>query len=455
MTPHRPSTRGRLVLACALGLAASACSTLSPDAGTAPVAQAARDRLGHDLHLPRNDTDAQAIRQRVNDLLADTLTDDTAVQITLLHHRGLQASLHDLGVADADLVQASRLPNPGFSFARLKRGSEREIERSFTFGLGPLLALPWSREIESRRLQSTQLAVTQQMLALAAQTRMAWVRAVAAEQGLRYAQQVDRAARASADLATRMRQAGNFSALQQAREQVFQADATLALAKAKQVRIETREALLRLLSLDEEQADFNLPDRLPDLPATPVAQPDVVQAALTQRLDVQAARRETEATASRLGLSRVTRFVNVLEFGLQRNSSTEAPRQTGWEVGFEIPLFDWSGARVARAESQYLASVNRTAQLALEARSEVREAYQAYRSAYDVARQYRDEIVPAAKRVSDENLLRYNGMLIGVFDLLADARAQIATVQAAIDAQRDFLLAQARLDTALTGKPVH
>jgi outer membrane protein TolC len=143
----------------------------------------------------------------------------------------------------------------------------------------------------------------------------------------------------------------------------------------------------------------------------------------------------------------------VLEFGLVRNSSNEAPVQKGWEVGFEIPLFDWSGARVAKAEHAYMHTAHRAAQTAIDARSEVRQAYGAYRSAWDIAKHQRDEIVPLKQRISEENLLRYNGMLIGVFELLADARSQIASVNAAIDALRDFWIAQADLDMALIGKP--
>ena len=94
-----------------------------------------------------------------------------------------------------------------------------------------------------------------------------------------------------------------------------------------------------------------------------------------------------------------------------------------------------------------------TAQTAIEARSEVREAYGAWRSAYDIAHHHQYEIVPLRKQIAEENLLRYNGMLIGVFELLADARLQIASVNAAIEAKRDFWIAQADLDMALIGKP--
>ena len=136
-----------------------------------------------------------------------------------------------------------------------------------------------------------------------------------------------------------------------------------------------------------------------------------------------------------------------------RNSSNEAPTQKGWEVGLELPLFDWGTARVAQAQAVYMQALHRAADTAIQARSEVREAYGAYRAAWDIARHHREEIVPLRARISEENLLRYNGMLIGVFELLADARSQIAGVHAAIDALRDFWIAQAELDMAMVGKP--
>ena len=174
---------------------------------------------------------------------------------------------------------------------------------------------------------------------------------------------------------------------------------------------------------------------------------------MAQRLDVQGAKLAAEQTAKNLGLTKTTRFINVLELGVVRNSSNEAPTQRGWEIGVELPLFDWGGARVARAEAVYMQAVDRAAETAINARSEVREAYGAYRSAYDIARHQRDELVPLRKLIAEENVLRYNGMLIGVFELLADARLQIASVNGYIESLRDFWIAQADLEMALIGKP--
>lgn len=434
-------------------LTLTGCATFRDDGGLGPVQEAARQHLGLEVRWARTDTDAADHARRVEALLGEPLTQGAAVQLALLNHAGLQASLFDLGIAEADLVAASRLPNPGFSLGRLRRGDEVEIERGVHLDLARLLFLPLTRELEQRRVREAQSAAAGRVLAHAAETRKAWVQAVAAQQAVGYARQVMEAAEAGAELARRMGQAGNFNALQQAREQAFHADAALGVARAEQARVATRERLIRLLGLWGTQTEFRLPDRLPNLPAQPRELPEVERLAIAQRLDVQTARVATERIARDLGLTKATRVVNVLELGAVRNGSNEAPTQRGWEIAFELPLFDFGTARVAKAENVYRQSLYRAADVAITARSEVREAYAAYRSAWDIARHQRDEIVPLRQRIADENLLRYNGMLIGVFDLLADARGQIAAVQGAIDAQRDFWLAQADLELALVGKP--
>ena len=443
----------RIAAAALATVALGGCAAFSTDGGFGVVEQAAGERLGKDVRWARSDAERAALDARVEALLAEALTADAAVQVALLNNRGLQAAFDELGIAEAGFVQAGRLPNPGFGFGRLRRGDETEIERTLHFDLARLLAMPMVREMESRRFERVKRDAAAAMLALAADTRKAWVAAVAAEQSVRYMGQVREAADASAELARRMARAGNWNKLQQAREQGFYADAALGLARAERLRDATRERLTRLMGLWGERAQFRLPERLPDLPEAPLDMPDVERRAIAQRLDVQAARLGVEQTAKNLGLTRATRFVDVLELGAVRNSSNEAPTQRGWEVSFELPLFDWSGARIARAEAIYMQSLNRAAAIAIDARSEVREAYRAYRSTFDIARHQRDEIVPIRHRIAEENLLRYNGMLIGVFELLADARAQVVSVNGYIDALRDFWVAQADLDLALVGKP--
>ena len=451
---HRLRRLALLIAAASLTPMFTGCASFSSDGGFAVVERTAKERLGKDVLWSRSEADQDVITQRAGELLAKPLTVDDAVQLALLNNRGLQAAFQELGITEAEVVLAGRLPNPGFSFARLRRGDEVELERGFHFNLARLLALPLLQQVEARRFEQTQAMVTMNMLSLAAEARKAYFNALAGEETVRYMRQVKQAAEASAELARRMEQVGNFNKLQRAREQSFYADAALNLARAEATQRATRERLTRLLGVWGEQTLFRLPDRLPDLPDLPDAAtelPDVEAVALAQRLDVQGAKLAAEQTAKNLGLTRTTRFINVLEVGAIHDTSNAAPVRRGWEVSVELPLFDWGGARVARAQAVYMQAVHRAAETAINARSEVREAYFGYRSAFEIARHHRDEIVPLRRRIAEENLLRYNGMLIGVFELLADARESVAAVNAAIEASRDFWLAEADLQAAQNG----
>jgi outer membrane protein TolC len=456
ITDHSPR---RALLIALVPLLLAGCAGFTPDGGFGAVEQTARERLGKEVKWTRSDADREAVANRVGELLAAPLSVDDAVQLALLNNRGLQAAFFDLGISEAELVRAGRLQNPHFSMfhASKREGGTRDykIEQALTFNLFSLLTIPQAVEVNKRQFEQTQRAVSLQVLRLAADVRRAWTQTVAAGETLRYMEQVMEAAEAGAELARRMQGAGNFSALARAREQGFYADAALNLARAQQAHAAARERLTRLLGLWGEQTAFKLPERLPDLPAAPLDAPDIERQAMTSRIDLQIARLDAEATARNLGLTKTTRFIDVLEIGPARvlEGRRGESYKKGYEISFELPLFDWGSSRVVRAESIYMQAVERAAEAAVNARSEVREAYSGYRTAFDIARHYRDEVVPVRKRISDENLLRYNGMLIGVFELLADARSQVASVNGYIESLRDFWLAQADLDMALIGKP--
>ena len=447
--------RCRLLLLVPAALFLAGCATFSQDGGFGSVEQTTQQRIGKELKWARTGADRDVIDQRVAELLAKPLSVDDVVQIALLNNQGLQAAFYELGISEADLVQAGRLPNPHFSMFRARHDDEFKIEQAFTFNVFSLITMPQARAIEQRRHAQVQRAITMQTLSLAAETRKAYYAAIAADQTLSYMGQVSRAAEAGAELARRMAQAGNWSKLQQAREQGFYAEAALNLARADQARTAAREKLTRLLGLWGVRTQFKLPQRLPDLPKAASDLPDLEQTAMEQRLDVQAARLDTEALAKNLGLTRTTRFINALEFGPARvlEGQMSEPYKRGYELSLELPLFDWGTAKVAKAEALYMQAVYRAAQTAINARSEVREAYAGYRASFDIAKHYRDEIVPLRQRIAEENLVRYNGMIIGVFELLADARVQIASVNSYIESLRDFWIAQADLEMALMGKP--
>ncbi len=431
------------------------CATTTVQQTTAEAIRDASGRIGATARV--NSTHAQRTEAKaaVDALLAKPLAQDDAVRIALTHSPATQALLADNMAQQAAAIQSGRIGNPVFTFERLVRGDDKDIGRLLSIGLLDLLTLPWRMNVAEAQLSQARLGMVADIAGTASSVRQAWVEAVAAQQALLYFEDVRTAAEASAELARRMQTVGNFSKLQRAREQAFYADAVTQLARAKHVRIATRERLVRLLGLDAEQAArLTLPERLPDLPKAPRTEGDIAQAAFAQRLDVQLARAAAETTARSRGLTQLSSWLGNVHLGIARNSETGEPIQRGFEIEVPLPLFDPGDARRAGTQAAALAAVNRLQQVAVDARSQVAEGYHAYRTAHDIARHYRDEIVPLRRFIAEENVYRYNGMLIGVFELLADARAQVGSVIAAIDAQRDFWLAEAALQSALIGTPV-
>lgn len=425
------------------------CASLTQERGMEAVRDMTAPTLKSDLKWVRSNEDAEAAAAETAELMKAPLTAESSTRVALLNNRGLQAAYNDLGLSAAAMVKAIMPANPGFTYSRTEKSGLVEIERKLALDLLGLLTLPFAASIEDRRWEQAKIRTADQILQVASETRRAYFRAVAAQQILAYVEQVKVSSQTAAQMARRLGQSGAFGKLEQAREHVFYAEVMAQLARARQAHTAERERLTRLLGLWGAGTAFKLPDRLPEVPKELPEQVDLEARAIDQRLDIRMARLEVEGLARSYGLTQATRFINVLEGSYLNATASGEPKKTGYEIDLSIPIFDFGTTRVAEAESTYLQAANRLAEIAVNARSEVREQYDSYRLGHELARHYIAEIVPARKAISEETLLRYNGMLASVFELLADAREQISSVIAAIEAQRDFWISDADLQAAL------
>ena len=447
----------RLSVVAAITLLAG-CASVSPDGLRGDVAKLTAGRTaGVQAALPAAAPAARAQAQEsITRWLAEPLTQDAAVRIALLNNPGLQARLAALGVADAERVQAITLPNPHLTLGRFTNSQEREIERTLAFGLLDLVTLPWRTERQAERMQIATLQTAQEVVALAADTRRAWLRAVAAEQIAATHERHVEAAEAGAELARRMARVGNWSRLQLAREQAVLHDANGQLARARLAAATAREELSRRMGVWGVQSQYRLAGQLPPLPADALPAQGIEATALRERLDVQSARRQLDTRAAREGWSRAGAVFGDIGLAYSRNTTTARDTGTsdvkrGWEIDLPLPLFDWGGAARTRAGAEVEQAAAQLQDTAVRARSEVRSAWLTYRTALDLARQQQSEVVPLRQLISDETTLRYNGMLASVWDMLAEARNSTQAVANAIAAQRDFWLAETDLQLALTG----
>jgi outer membrane protein TolC len=445
----------RLAAVALCSLAVGACARLSPDGGMDAVAGIAGDALNKDVVAIRTPEEASAARARVARLLRRPLTADSAVQTALLNNRGLQAAYNELGVAETAMVEASLPPSPTFSLEHISGPLETEIERHVIADILALATLPARSENAAKRFHAAQLRAAQKTLQLAYDTRRAFYRAVAARELVGLLEQAVSASQSAAELAKRLGESGAMNKLDQARQQTFHAETVANLERARREGTAERERLTRVLGLDDG-LNFKIPASLPALPGRPRTLRAAETEALARRLDLQVARIELDALAKSYGLTRATRFVNVFNVAAASKTTIDKPtgehiQELGPDVELQIPLFDFGEVRVRAAEETYMQAVNRLAEMAVNARSQAREAYQAYRSSYRIAAQYRNEVLPLRQTIADETTLRYNAMMIDVFGLLTEARQRVASQTNSVEAHRDFLLAAVDLDAATLG----
>ncbi|MFO0842290.1 MAG: TolC family protein [Gemmataceae bacterium] len=429
------------------------CAVQSPEGAFQDVQSVTADRGGSPLHWNRGGPEDAAVTAKVRELVARELTADTAVQVALLNNRGLQATYQELGVAQADVVRAALPRNPVFDaeirvFSRGSTGMEVGLVQDFL----DTLLIPLRKSLATTAFEGAKLRVAGEVIDLAVEVRRAFISFQGAGQALELRRTVLRAAEASADLARRLRRAGNLTEGNRAVEQLFFEEARLNVAAAEEVALVARERLTGLLGLWGSDTEWRAAPRLTDPPAEETALEGLEKVAVGRSLDLAAARNDIVLFAQQLGVARPLAIFP--EAGLGGSGEREPEGQWGFgpAVVISVPLFDWGQASVAAARARLGAARERYAALAVDIRSQVRAARARLLSARRRAEHYRKVVLPLRDLVVSETQKQYNAMLVGAFQLLQAKEQEVESAGRYVETLKDYWLARAGLEQLLNGR---
>ncbi len=445
------------------------CASFSADGGMGEVAQGVSREtgpgIGKSVVKITSAEQAQRTKDQVADLLAGPLSADAAVQVALLNNRDLQSAYNDLGISEAAYVQASLPPNPSVSLMRIVGTGVANFEARLIGDILSLITLQRRTAIAAERYAQARHQAISTTLRLAADTRRAYIRAVAAQQQVGFLDQTRATVDAAVRLNARLGEAGGGDQLDQAELAAFYAELSARVGQARLTARRERETLIRLMGVWGGDTAFALPAELPALPGEPETLTTVEIEAVNRRVDLIMARHDVAALAKSLSLTEATRYVSMLQLAGIFNDESANPltntnteiNRAGAQLDLQLPIFDTGEARTRSARETYMRALNRLAAKAVNARSEARIAYETYRGTYDIAKFYRDRVLPLRGIVSKEIALRYTngvlaseGMRVDLFKYLTDARTRIGANASALDARRDFYLAAADLQAALS-----
>ncbi|EHR70084.1 outer membrane protein [Burkholderiales bacterium JOSHI_001] len=448
--PARPAP-GPVGASVALAVLLTGCASLSPEAALDAPAARAQAQHGAPPQLWRSADEARAARERARSLLAaGPLQADEALRVAWWQNPALQARLGQAWLVQQAALRSGQPPNPRLAIERLVQGGGITWTRTGTVPLLDWLLWPLRQGAARSQQQVLQLRTAQDLLADGFAIRAQWVRAVAALQLAQAQERIQDSAEAAAELAWRMHAAGNFSLLQRSREEAGALQARMRHTQAKLAAATEREALVRALGLDDELAALlTLPAQLPSVPS---ARPELPDAPPPDRLDVAMAQAELAQAQSQQRASLLGPLD--LEASALRERAGDGARSRGAALDITLPLPGTGSAARNENNAALLAARAQLDSAQRQAQSQWRERVAAWRAAHDLALAARDELLPLSKRIAEENLLRYNGMLIGPFELMADARAQAAAVVLAVETQRELWLADNALQAARAGASV-
>jgi cobalt-zinc-cadmium efflux system outer membrane protein len=395
------------------------------------------------------------IRAATRALLRRTLSADGAVQIALLNNRELQAIFEEIGIANADLIEAGLLRNPVFAGdARFPNGppSATNVELSIAQEFFDVLVIPLRKKVAAIQLTKTKLGVGDSVLKLAAEVKRAFYELQAEQQLLTQLRAIKDANGAALELAQRQHEAGNINDLNLANQQGSYSQSKIDIAETTASMCAGREKLNRLMGLWGEDTNWEIDDELPPLPSTDFSLAQLESLAISQRLDLAATKAELGAIVGSLGITKTYRYVGSIEFGVDTEKDTDGQRVTGPEWRLEVPIFNRGQGRIAKLEAQLRQTERRLESEAVAIRAEVRGARDRLIAKRDLASYYRDELLPERKKILELTVTHYNAMLKSPFDLLLAKQNELSAERAYIDAWRGYWIARTDLERAVGGR---
>jgi cobalt-zinc-cadmium efflux system outer membrane protein len=441
-------------LAAFLVLLVTACAGVVKERGHEQVAAVVEERTGYKTRWEKGPPDDAQIAEWIRRLVRKGLTRGRAVEIALVNNPDLQVTYEELGISQADMVQAGLLRNPSFGAElgfRVNSGANDELRLSLVQDFLDLFVLPLRKRIAREQFATDTLRVAQRALETAAEVEKGFVAAQASAELVTFRRTIVEGAAAGAELSQRQLEAGNVSELEQATQQATYEQAKLDLARDEIQLVEARERINRLLGLSGETTTWRLAEALPPLPESEAKVEHLESVAIRQRLDVAVARRQVALLSRALDLARTTRLFGRIDVGVDMHRDPNGPLLLGPNLVIELPIFDQRQAVIARLEAQRHQQERKLSAITIGARSEVRLAEARLHAGRQTVLHYRDVLLPLRKRVADQTLLHYNGMFVGTYQLLAAKQGEVDARRGYLEALRDYWSARAELDRAVGG----
>ncbi|MGB2985974.1 MAG: TolC family protein [Phycisphaerae bacterium] len=453
------------------GASLTGCATVDPRLDYAQLGRQVTEATGQErVYQPE---DNYLIPGLVDELLHEGITANEAAQICLLNNPMLQAALMDIGMARADVVQSGLLSNPSLGIALQfpSGGGLANLEAGLAQNIADLWHIPVRKRVAQRSLDRTILETARRAANLAVDAKVAYFKAIGADEQHRIAQENLTVAQSLLDMALTRQQAGAANELDVNLSRSLALEAELSAGSARLAAAEARRTLATLLGITTDGDELTLLDKLPEVPPQSFDLESIIDIASAQRLDIRAARQSLLLAEAGLKEQYRRRFpavelgVEMERGGRERSHSqdiladtvrasvakgaltvpeiesrSDQDEHTDFSIGpslnIELPIFDQNQAGIAKARYAWEQARKTLEALDRAVVQEVRGAVDRTLTAWKLAQIYRDRSIPLAQRNLDLSREAY--------------RAGRASFLSVLEAERFFLDSRSQYVAAAT-----
>lgn len=429
--------------------AITGCSTVSRQEAFLDTKSVIQERTGQKVIWNTNAEEDREITSLIGNKLQGEISLDDSIMIALLNNPSLQSKYEDLGVAQAELVQAGLLKNPLLDLSRRFPGSAAELDIFQDFL--QILLIPLRRKISEAELEIVKLDVAHAILLQIAEVKKAFYDYQANLQQLEMRTKVVEASEASYSAAKEFKRAGNTANLNVQNEASALAKARADFSEVEMSLIESRERLNILMGIRSQNNTWTIANRLPSISQSEIDSTELETLALKQRFDLLAARKKITFIAVQYDLTRYLTVFPEISVGGHFEREPEGNETTGPSISVPLPIFDWGKAASLKGAAEMRRALKDYEAMEIHIASDVRSAFGRMVSARKRADYFFKEVLPAQTQALKETQLLYNGMFVGVFDLLQAKQAQINSGNDYTDSLLAYWLARTDLENAVGG----
>ena len=399
--------------------------TRIPQANDNGISSIVNSRIDKETYWNQGCHEDECISNAIQILLQQELTADSAVRIALLNNPKIQEIFEDIGIAQADLVDAGLFSNPAFDIIFRfpeKKDLVTNIEYTITSSFIDLFLIPLRVRVAKAELEQITLKVTNEILDLAFEVEQTFYEVQAAQQDIKYIQSIVELTSIHSQLASRQRIVGNVNKLDFQQIQSRYLEAKLEIARIQNDIIRLREKLNRLLGFCGD-IPWKISDNLPEIDYQGLPIQCLEAVAFSERLDLQTARFDVLRLSRMLGIKQWWVYTQG-RIGIGGKRDPDGTNVLGPAFSGEIPIFNYGQADRMRIYAELRQAQDHLAALEIQVLSEVREAHKLLMNNLEIINDYRAHIIPLQSEILASSEELYNVMGLGIDRLLENKRQE-------------------------------